>query len=105
MLMLIMIIKLHFDVIIRITADNPLIDPTMVDGMIKKFMSNTYDYLTNAHVRTFPYGTEVEIFWNNHYLSLLVLFRASFCVPEYNVGNEYLRDNKRASSGSFSSKT
>jgi len=54
--------KFDIDVIIRITADNPLIDPTMVDGMIKKFMSNTYDYLTNAHVRTFPYGTEVEIF-------------------------------------------
>ena len=30
--------------------------------MIKKFTSNSYDYLTNAHIRTFPYGTEVEIF-------------------------------------------
>ena len=54
--------KFSIDVIIRITADNPLIDPTIVDDMIKKFMSNSYDYLTNAHVRTFPYGTEVEIF-------------------------------------------
>jgi spore coat polysaccharide biosynthesis protein SpsF len=54
----------HFsiDIIVRITADNPLIDPTMVDDMIKKFTTNSYDYLTNAHVRTFPYGTEVEIF-------------------------------------------
>lgn len=54
--------KFSIDVIIRITADNPLIDPTIVDDMIKKFMSNSYDYLTNAHVRTFPYGTEVEVF-------------------------------------------
>ncbi len=54
--------KFSIDVIIRITADNPLIDPTIVDDMIKKFVSNQYDYLTNAHVRTFPYGTEVEIF-------------------------------------------
>jgi spore coat polysaccharide biosynthesis protein SpsF len=54
--------KFSIDVIIRITADNPLIDPTIVDDMIKKFTSNSYDYLSNAHVRTFPYGTEVEIF-------------------------------------------
>ncbi len=54
--------KFSIDVIIRITADNPLIDPTIVDDLIKKFTSNSYDSLTNAYVRTFPYGTEVEIF-------------------------------------------
>jgi spore coat polysaccharide biosynthesis protein SpsF len=54
--------KFSIDIIIRITADNPLIDPTIVDDMIKKFTTNSYDYLTNSYVRTFPYGTEVEIF-------------------------------------------
>jgi len=54
--------KFSFSTIVRITSDNPLIDPTIVDDMIKKFILNSYDYLTNAHVRTFPYGTEVEIF-------------------------------------------
>ena len=48
--------------IVRITADNPLIDPTIIDDLIKKFLSNSYDYLSNAFIRTFPYGTEVEIF-------------------------------------------
>ena len=54
----------HFsiDVIVRITGDNPLIDPTIIDNLIQKFTSNSYDYLSNARVRTFPYGTEVEIF-------------------------------------------
>ena len=54
----------HFsiDTIVRITGDNPLIDPTIIDDLIQKFTSNSYDYLSNAHVRTFPYGTEVEIF-------------------------------------------
>ena len=54
----------HFsiDIIVRITGDNPLIDPTILDNLIQKFTSNSYDYLSNAHVRTFPYGTEVEIF-------------------------------------------
>ena len=50
------------DTIVRITADNPLIDPTIIDDLIKKFLSNSYDYISNAFVRTFPYGTEVEIF-------------------------------------------
>jgi spore coat polysaccharide biosynthesis protein SpsF (cytidylyltransferase family) len=54
--------KFSFSIIIRITADNPLIDPTIVDDLIKKFTSNSYDYLTNSYVRTFPYGTEVEVF-------------------------------------------
>ena len=54
--------KFSIDTIVRITADNPLIDPTIVDDLIKKFTLNSYDYLTNAHIRTFPYGTEVEIF-------------------------------------------
>lgn len=50
------------DIIIRITSDNPLIDPTIIDNLIRKFKLNSYDYLTNSNVRTFPYGTEVEIF-------------------------------------------
>jgi len=48
--------------IVRITADNPLIDPIIVDEVIDKFFSNSYDYVSNTHPRTFPYGTEVEVF-------------------------------------------
>jgi len=48
--------------IIRITADNPLIDPNIVDLVIEKFQNANCDYATNCLPRTFPYGTEVEIF-------------------------------------------
>jgi spore coat polysaccharide biosynthesis protein SpsF (cytidylyltransferase family) len=48
--------------IVRITADNPLIDPTLIDDAIKKFNSKSYDYVSNCLKRTFPYGTEVEVF-------------------------------------------
>ena len=54
--------KFQFSVIIRITSDNPLIDPTLVDDAVTAFLSNSYDYLTNANPRSFPYGTEVEVF-------------------------------------------
>ena len=65
--------QFSLSIIVRITADNPLIDPVIVDKAITKFNSNSYDYASNAVIRSFPYGTETEIFsftslekaWNN----------------------------------------
>ena len=54
--------KFNFSTIVRITGDCPLIDPQIVDVVIKKYKENTFDYVTNCLKRTFPYGTEVEIF-------------------------------------------
>lgn len=51
-----------FSIIVRITCDNPLIDPNIVDASIEKFKSNSWDYVSNCHPRTFPQGTEVEVF-------------------------------------------
>lgn len=48
--------------IVRISADDPLIDPTIIDKVIEKFYSDSYDYVSNTHPRTFPQGNEVEIF-------------------------------------------
>ena len=61
------------EIIVRITADNPLIDPGIVDDVVEQFIKNSFDYVSNAKPRTFPYGTEVEVFsfqalekaWNN----------------------------------------
>jgi len=50
------------DVIVRITADNPLIDPNIVDLTINKYENQKCDLATNTITRTFPYGTEVEVF-------------------------------------------
>lgn len=54
--------KFKLSIIIRITCDNPLIDPTILDEMIPKFDSEKYDYMTNSMPRTFPSGNEIEIF-------------------------------------------
>ena len=48
--------------IVRITADCPIIDPTIVDKVIEQFHSGDYDYATNTIIRTYPVGTDVEIF-------------------------------------------
>jgi len=53
------------DFIIRITADCPLIDPEVVDRVIKKALINGLDYCSNVEIRTFPRGYDVEVFTFN----------------------------------------
>lgn len=52
------------DVIVRITADCPLIDPRIIDKAIALFLDtkSDYDYLSNAQERTYPRGMDVEVF-------------------------------------------
>ncbi len=55
------------DVVVRITADCPLIDPDVLAEMLERFHrlrtgAEPADVLTNARVRTFPRGLDVEIF-------------------------------------------
>lgn len=54
----------HFNAenIVRITGDCPLIDPQIADLIIKVFLNNNYDYVTNTLHRTYPDGLDVEIF-------------------------------------------
>lgn len=57
--------KFSFSIIIRITSDCPLIDPTIVDEIISNFINNknSFDYASNVHPqRTFPHGSDIEIF-------------------------------------------
>jgi len=55
--------EFHVSTIVRITADNPCIDPKIIDKAI--FLFNTHinelDYLSNTINRTFPRGLDLEI--------------------------------------------
>jgi len=52
------------DIIVRITADCPLIDPAVIDEVIECFLTNraNLDYVSNTEKRTFPRGMDVEVF-------------------------------------------
>lgn len=50
------------DVVVRITADCPLVDPRLVDEMIEKFMGLDYDYVSNTNPPSYPDGFDIEIF-------------------------------------------
>jgi spore coat polysaccharide biosynthesis protein SpsF (cytidylyltransferase family) len=54
--------KFNADPIIRITGDCPLIDPTIINKMLKFYLENDYDYVCNIMNPTYPDGLDVEIF-------------------------------------------
>lgn len=50
------------DIIVRMTADCPLIDWRIVDRLVKTYQSGNYDYVSNVIQRSFPIGFDVEVF-------------------------------------------
>lgn len=50
------------DVVVEITGDCPIIDPQIVEQIIRIFVANKADYVSNAHVRSYPDGMDVQVF-------------------------------------------
>jgi spore coat polysaccharide biosynthesis protein SpsF len=47
------------DIVVRVTADCPLLDPTVVDAVVAA-LTDDVDYASNTHVRSYPRGLDVE---------------------------------------------
>lgn len=50
------------DAVVRITGDCPLIDPAVVDEVIRRFKASAADYCSNTNPPTYPDGLDVEVF-------------------------------------------
>ena len=51
------------EAVVRVTADCPLIDPSIIDRAVKIFLEGDYDYVSTAYpFPTFPDGLDVEVF-------------------------------------------
>jgi spore coat polysaccharide biosynthesis protein SpsF (cytidylyltransferase family) len=50
------------DIIVRLTADDPLKDPEIIDQAIKILLDNNFDYVSNTMPPTYPEGIDVEVF-------------------------------------------
>lgn len=48
--------------VVRITADCPLVHPTLIDLAVEVVESSEHDYCSNTLFRTFPRGLDVEAF-------------------------------------------
>jgi glutamate-1-semialdehyde aminotransferase/spore coat polysaccharide biosynthesis protein SpsF (cytidylyltransferase family) len=50
------------DVVVRITADCPLIDPEVIDRVLARFQQGDCDYASNILRYTYPDGLDTEVF-------------------------------------------
>ena len=50
------------DVVVRITGDCPLVDPDLVDEVIRQFKATNVDYFSNVSPPTYPDGLDIEVF-------------------------------------------
>jgi glutamate-1-semialdehyde 2,1-aminomutase len=50
------------DIVVRITGDCPLMDPALVDEMVRRFKVGKIDYLSNVAPPSFPDGLDIEVF-------------------------------------------
>jgi spore coat polysaccharide biosynthesis protein SpsF len=52
------------DVVVRVTADCPIIDPTLIDDVVNTLINDEYDFVANRlpppFPRTYPIGLDVE---------------------------------------------
>ena len=85
-------------VILRITADCPLIDPVLVDKIIRDFLSKDVDYVSNVDPPFFPDGMDVEVIdrncLENNYSSNLNKYHLEHVTS-------YIRENKKFSKSNF----
>jgi spore coat polysaccharide biosynthesis protein SpsF (cytidylyltransferase family) len=54
---------------VRINGDSPLLDPALIDLAVGKYISGSYDLVTNVFPRSFPYGQSVEVVNTESFIS------------------------------------
>jgi spore coat polysaccharide biosynthesis protein SpsF len=52
------------DHVVRLTADCPLVEPSVVDDCVRLHLESGADYTSNTQVRTYPVGLDVEVVTN-----------------------------------------
>ena len=54
--------SVNADVVVEITGDCPIIDPQIIEQTIRMYYANPADYVSNAHIRSYPDGMDTQIF-------------------------------------------
>lgn len=71
------------DIVVRLTSDCPLIDPDVIDQMIRIYEANEFDHVTNAIIRSYPDGLDVQI-------SPLAILEKSYALCENDKDREHV---------------
>lgn len=80
--------------IVRVTPDCPLLDPEVMDLIIRTYLAGRYDYVSNTLRYTYPDGLDVEVF---SFLALERAWKESQTPSEREHVTTYIR-----TSGTFS---
>lgn len=88
-------------VIVRITGDCPLIDPDLVDKIIKDFLNKNVDYVSNVDPPSFPDGMDIEVI-NRHCLEN----NYSNDLNQYHLEHvtTHIRENKKIPKSNYENK-
>ena len=49
------------DIIVQLTSDCPLIDPEIIDQLVRIFAANDFDHVSNTILRSYPDGLDVQV--------------------------------------------
>lgn len=82
--------EFNVDIICRITADCPLVDPQVLDKTIQCFLKADCDYASNASKPTYPDGLDVEVF---SFSTLKKLWQEARLASEREHVTPYIRNN------------
>ncbi len=82
--------------VVRVTSDCPLIDPELVDAVIKFAKVNDVDYASNILVERFPDGQDVEVF---KFTALERAWRESTLKSDREHVTPYIRNNSTYNGG------
>ncbi len=55
----------NIDLIVEITGDCPIIDPTIVVSTIQHYFDSKADYVSNSNIRSYPDGMDVQVYRTN----------------------------------------
>jgi spore coat polysaccharide biosynthesis protein SpsF len=86
------------DWIIRVTSDCPLIDPELVDDVIRFAQDNNVDYCSNGFIENFPDGQDVEVF---KFSALEKAWKNATLLSEREHVTPYIRNNSDYKGGSL----
>ncbi len=84
-------LKYNLEIIGRITADCPFIDPDVLDKVLEFFLKGEYDYVSNTLPPTYPDGLDVEVFTFN---ALKKAWKEAKLTSEREHVTPYIRKNR-----------
>jgi spore coat polysaccharide biosynthesis protein SpsF len=53
--------EVNADIVVQLTADCPIIDPDVIDQLVRIYAANDFDHVSNTILRSYPDGLDVQV--------------------------------------------